>query len=117
MSNKLNEIIEYDASSVISTYLKDKKHLMTPNDSLNIELFLSGGDGWKFFNIPAPSIDELHNLIQVHKNEVDQEKINTESLKFLSDTDWLIIRELDCGIPCPSEVKQARAEARSKIIK
>ena len=49
--------------------------------------------------------------------EVNQNKINQESLKYLLDTDWYIVREYDTGIPCPPEVKQLRAEARSKIVK
>ena len=49
--------------------------------------------------------------------QVEQEKINQESLKYLAETDWLIIREVDAGIPCPLDVKQLRAEARSKIVK
>lgn len=50
-------------------------------------------------------------------NQVNQNKINQESLKYLLDTDWYIVREYDAGIPCPPEVKQLRAEARSKIVK
>jgi hypothetical protein len=49
--------------------------------------------------------------------KLDQEKINQEALELLASTDWLIIRELDAGIACPAEVKQARAEARAKIVK
>ena len=49
--------------------------------------------------------------------EVEQERINAESLKYLADTDWLIIREVDAGVPCPSDIKQLRAEARSKIVR
>jgi hypothetical protein len=49
--------------------------------------------------------------------EVEQERINREALEYLASTDWLIIRELDAGIPCPADVKQARAEARSRIVR
>lgn len=49
--------------------------------------------------------------------QVEQEKINAEALAFLAETDWLIIRELDCGIMCPVEIKIARQEARQRIIK
>ena len=49
--------------------------------------------------------------------QVEQERINAEALKYLADTDWLIIREVDAAIPCPLEVKQLRAEARSKIVR
>jgi len=45
------------------------------------------------------------------------EKLSTEALRYLESTDWYIIRELDAGVPCPVEVKQARAEARGKVIR
>lgn len=49
--------------------------------------------------------------------QVEQERVNREALEYLASTDWMIIRELDAGIPCPADVKQARAEARSKIVR
>lgn len=49
-------------------------------------------------------------------NLVLQEKINEDALKYLAETDWLIIRQIDSGIPCPEEVKIKRQEARDKII-
>lgn len=49
--------------------------------------------------------------------ELEQERINAEALKYLADTDWMIIRELDANIPCPADVKLARAEARAKIVR
>jgi hypothetical protein len=50
-------------------------------------------------------------------DQVNQEKVNEESLKYLADTDWYIIREVDSGVQCPVEVKQARNEARARIVK
>ena len=49
--------------------------------------------------------------------QVAQDQINYEALKYLADTDWLIIREVDAEIPCPSEVKQLRVDARARIVK
>jgi len=49
--------------------------------------------------------------------EMNQEKQNKEALKYLTETDWYIIREMDSGVPCPVDIKQERALARSKIIK
>lgn len=49
--------------------------------------------------------------------QLQQEKINQESLQYLESTDWLIIREMDSGIPCPEEIKQKRAKARAKIVR
>lgn len=49
--------------------------------------------------------------------QLEQERINREALEYLASTDWMVIREIDAGIPCPAEVKQARAEARAKIVR
>lgn len=46
-----------------------------------------------------------------------QDIINKRALDFLESTDWLIIRELDSGIPCPADIKQARQAAREAIVK
>ena len=48
---------------------------------------------------------------------VELQSLSTEALRYLESTDWMIIREVDAGIPCPAEVKQARAEARTKVVK
>jgi hypothetical protein len=50
-------------------------------------------------------------------DQVEQEKQNAEALAYLASTDWLIIREMDAGVPCPVDVKAKRAEARSKIVR
>jgi len=49
--------------------------------------------------------------------QVNQQKQNEEALKYLAETDWYIIREMDSGIECPGDVKQLRAEARAKVVK
>lgn len=50
-------------------------------------------------------------------SQVEQEKINAESLAYLASTDWMIIRETETGVLCPPEVKTKRAEARAKVVK
>jgi hypothetical protein len=45
----------------------------------------------------------------------EREQANAEALAYLASTDWLIIREMDEGTPCPADVKAKRAEARAKI--
>lgn len=50
-------------------------------------------------------------------SRLEQEKINAEALKFLADTDWLILRELDNGTSCPAEIKAQRQAARERIVK
>lgn len=49
--------------------------------------------------------------------QVNQNKINSESLAYLASTDWYIIREMDSGVQCPADIKQARNEARARIVK
>lgn len=49
--------------------------------------------------------------------QVAQEAINAEALAYLASTDWLVIREVDAGIPCPAEIKTLRAEARAKVVR
>lgn len=49
-------------------------------------------------------------------NEVQQEQTNRECRQYLKDTDWYIIRELDCGIACPPEIRTLRADARRRIV-
>ena len=48
---------------------------------------------------------------------LELQSLSIEALRYLESTDWMIIREIDAGIPCPAEVKQARAEARTKVVK
>lgn len=48
---------------------------------------------------------------------LELQSLSTEALRYLESTDWMIIREIDAGIQCPAEVKQARAEARTKVVK
>ena len=60
---------------------------------------------------------EYEVIIEDITAKLEQERVNQESLALLASTDWLIIRELDCGVPCPEEIKQARAEARAKIVR
>jgi hypothetical protein len=48
--------------------------------------------------------------------QIEQERINKESLAYLASTDWLIIREIDSGVPCPAEVKALRQAAREAIV-
>lgn len=46
-----------------------------------------------------------------------QEQINAEALTFLASTDYLIIREMDNGVPCPADIKAKRQAARESIVK
>jgi hypothetical protein len=110
------EIAEVDIVFLLEAYLADKTELRDyENDSINI--VNNQIKDFNFKNIPCPTRDQLHALVAGTKNKLSQEKINAESLKYLADTDYLIIRELDAGIPCPAEIKAKRAAARAAIIK
>lgn len=49
--------------------------------------------------------------------QLEQERINKEALEYLASTDWMVIREMDSGIPCPAEIKSLRQAARERIVK
>ncbi len=46
----------------------------------------------------------------------NQMLVNDEARMYLLSTDWYIIREMDSGIACPSDIKTARSAARSRIL-
>jgi len=47
--------------------------------------------------------------------KLEQEKVNAEALAYLASTDWLIVRQMDTGTPCPEEIRLARQAARERI--
>lgn len=49
--------------------------------------------------------------------QLEQEATNAAALKLLAETDWMVLRELDSGVACPQEVKDARAAARAAIVR
>lgn len=49
--------------------------------------------------------------------QLEQEAINASALRLLAESDWMILRELDSGVACPQEVKDARAAARASIVR
>jgi hypothetical protein len=112
---KLELVKANDPAMLIAEYLKDKQ--TEENDSLNVDLFLNGGPGWRFESVAAPSIDQLYALISVSKAAIDQQKINEEALAYLASTDWMIVRQAETGVPCPQNVLDARAAARAAIVR
>lgn len=59
---------------------------------------------------------EFEVVVADVSEQVAQEQINQRAREYLKETDWLIIREMDEGIPCPLSIKEARAAARSRIV-
>jgi len=43
--------------------------------------------------------------------------INKEALSYLASTDWMLIRQQELGVAVPQEVTDARAEARTNIVR
>lgn len=73
-----------------------------------------GEDGQPTGNIlPAEYTVEVVDI----SAQVEQERINKEALEYLVSTDWMALRAADGGKPMPEEVKQARAEARARIVR
>ena len=107
-----------DLSLFIDEYLKDKQHLILEDDSFNLALLESGdSSGWRFANIPCPSMDDLLGLQSVVESDSAQKALNEASLKFLADTDWMVIRQLENGTLVPQDVLESRAAARASIVK
>jgi len=66
----------------------------------------------KQVKLKAEYIIEITDISQ----QIEQERINNESLAYLASTDWLIIREIDSGVECPAEIKALRQAAREAIV-
>ena len=49
--------------------------------------------------------------------QLEQERINSESLKFLAESDWMVTRMAETQQPIPEEVLLARAAARASIVR
>lgn len=72
-----------------------------------------GGVEQKWVKLKAEYTIEIEDITA----QVAQEAINAEALAYLASTDWLIIREVDAGVPCPVDIKAERAAARARIVR
>lgn len=79
------------------------------------ERIVDGIDGTsrKEVKLKAEYLVEIEDI----SAKVEQERINAEALAYLASTDWMVIREIDAGVPCPVEVKAERAAARARIVR
>lgn len=108
-------IADHDVALLVNEYLSDKQDLLDEDDSINI---VNGSIyTWGFKNIPAPSVDELFDLIQPTQAKQDQEVINRNALKFLAETDWYVTRFSETNTPIPEEILNQRQAARDSIIR
>jgi hypothetical protein len=58
---------------------------------------------------------EFEVVIEDITAEVEARKAIDESLKFLAETDWMVIRQVETGISVPSDILSQRAAARAII--
>lgn len=104
-----------DISVAIGEFLKGKEALRDiENDSVNI--VNNSIHSWNFKNIPCPTAAELIACGEIAEIKANQEIINIESLKYLADTDYLVIRFAETGIAIPAGISELRAAARLKIV-
>lgn len=54
-------------------------------------------------------------IIDIEKEK--QEQINQESLAYLKETDWYVIRFQENGTPIPEDIITKRQEARDKVVR
>jgi hypothetical protein len=108
------QLKECDIALLINEYLigKDRD---SENDSLNIANGLL--HSFNFTHVEKPTNAQLLALKSLAESKASQKQINEEAEKYLKDTDYLIIREVDCGTQCPAEVKALRQAARNSIIR
>lgn len=93
----------------VQEVLKDEIIAQTQGSAEELEIWLEG-DKHKY---PEGYWVEWIDITA----QVEQERINAESLKYLSDTDFYIIRQADIGVPCPLEIKITRQQMRERIVR
>ena len=54
--------------------------------------------------------------VQAEQAYKAQAKVNLESLNYLSETDWYVIRKQETGVEIPADVLTKRQAARDRIV-
>jgi hypothetical protein len=62
----------------------------------------------KSFGEPEDYTVEQEDITQA----VASKAAKQEAREYLTDTDWMIIREMDSGVPTPTEIKSKRQQSR-----
>ena len=75
--------------------------------------FLTEQDCLNWYNLNVSYFPQSHTY-SIFNNLVEKE--SHEASIYLKNTDWYVIREMDSGVLCPQDIKDARALARSKVI-
>lgn len=60
-------------------------------------------------------LTEYEQANTLHIQDCSKQKSNADARKYLADTDWMIIRQLEGGVACPQAIKDARASARLAV--
>lgn len=63
---------------------------------------------------PEEIILKTHDL-EIIENYVNQDEVNELARKYLADTDWYVVRQIETGVAVPEEISQLRSEARAKV--
>ena len=109
------QLKECDIALLVSAYLEGKER-DPENDSINI--VENKIHSWSFAHVARPSNAELLALKNVVEQKISQAEINAAALKYLADTDYLVIRSIDDPSKQVSEeVKQLRQQARDRIVR
>lgn len=111
IQREVREIKSIDAEGVETVYLENNEDISL-SMSVREETDLLG-NLVKLHTLPAEFTSEITDITA----QALAKKESVEALDYLKATDYLIIREMDCGTPCPLEIKQLRAAARLKVIK
>jgi len=86
---------------------EDIAQSMSIRDQYDLE-----GNIIKYHTLPA----EFTSAIVDITAQALAEKESAEALKYLNDTDWMLLRELDGGTAMSLEIKALRAAARLKVL-
>jgi len=122
-SLKLELIRRHDAAALVGAFLEGKQ--TTENDSVNVDLFLSGGPGWRFEFTPPPSIDDLYSLIPTVKAKIEAQQVKetriargaADRAKCQNVLDLIAgyNRERALSIPQITQMQQTFAQAESLL--
>ena len=77
-----------------------------PNTSATLDFVQPYIDAWQVVKDAQPLPEE----------PTAQEILNSDSLSYLTETDWYVIRNQETGADIPQDILTARAEARSAIV-
>lgn len=59
----------------------------------------------------------FENVVEDITAEVAQKNLNAISLKFLADTDWYVIRQIETNVAVPAGILSERNQARLAIVR